>query len=100
MEPIFDKNGRVMAWLNDKNIYHLNGQHLGIFDGGVYRDHRGGVVAFIRGGSGGPVFPVPSVPPVPPVPSVPPVPAVPSVPPAPSVPSLGWGIDWGQFINY
>ncbi len=94
MEPIFNRNGRVVAWINENNICHLNGrhaavlngtnvygqrgQHLGVFENGLFRDHRGGVVAFIRGGAGGrPVLPVPNVPPVPPVPSVPPVPAVP-----------------------
>ena len=115
MEPIYDRAGRVVAWHRGKDIYHLNsthagvingvnvyghhGQQLGVFKNGLFRDHRGGVVAFVRGATGGPVLPVPSVPPVPPVPSVPPVPAVPSVPRVPAVPSLGWGQEWQQFIN-
>ena len=115
MEPIYDRNGRVVAWLRGADIYALNGAHaavtngpnvyghrgqqLGVFERGLFRDHNGGVVAFIRGGSGGPVLPVPSVPPVPPIPSVSPVPAVPSVPRVPAVPSLGWGIQWPQFLG-
>src|SRR5689334_10424103 len=105
MKPIYDRRGKVVAWQRDTDIYHLNGSHagvinrqnvyghrgqqLGVFKSGLFRDHRGGVVAFVRGASGGPVLPVPSVAPVPPVPSVPPVPAVPSVPRVPAVPSFG-----------
>ena len=115
MEPIYDRRGSVVAWLSGQNLYHRNGQHaavvhgdnvyghrgqqLGRFVNGLFRDHQGGAVAFLRGASGGPVLPVPSVPPVPPVPSVPPVPAVPSVPRVPAVPSLGWGAAWQNFIN-
>ncbi len=115
MEPIYDRAGRVVAWQRGTDIYHLNGSHAGVINGanvyghrgqqlgvfvkGLFRDHRGGVVAFLRGATGGPVLPVPSVSPVPPVPSVPPVPAVPSVPRVPAVPSLGWGQEWQQFIN-
>ena len=115
MEPIYGHSGQVVGWLQGEDIYHLNGSHaavlngtnvyghrgqqLGVFDKGLFRDHSGGVVAFIRGATGGPVLPVPSVAPVPPVPSVPPVPAIPSVPRVPAVPSLGWGRSWEEFIN-
>ena len=115
VEPIYDRSGKVVGWLKGDDIYHLNGshastinsrnvyghagQHFGVFDKGLFRDHRGGVVAFIRGAQGGPVLPIPSVPPIPPIPSIPPIPAIPSVPPVPAVPSLGWGIAWKQFID-
>jgi hypothetical protein len=115
VEPIFDCSGRVVAWLRGTDIYHLNGAHagvingenvyghfgqqLGVFRNGLFRDHAGGAVAFMRRAAGGPLLPVMSVPPVPPIPSVPPVPAVPSVPTVPGVPSLGWGQDWQEFIN-
>ena len=115
MEPINDRAGRVVAWRRGDDIYHLSGAHagiikgtnvyghrgqqLGVFKNGLFRDHHGGVVAFMRGATGGPVLPVPSVPPVPPVPSVAPVPAVSSVPRVPAIPSLGWGQEWKQFIN-
>jgi len=96
---IYHLNGSLAAVINGENVYGHKGQHFGVFKNGLFRDHHGGVVAFIRSASGGPVLPVPSVPPVPPVPSVPPVPAVPSVPPVPAVPSLGWGIQWQDFIS-
>jgi hypothetical protein len=97
MEPIFDRSGSVVAWLRDSDIYHLDGghaavlngdnvyghrgEHSGVFKNGLFRDHRGGVVAFIRGASGGPIRPIPSIPPIPPIPSIPPIPAIPSIPP-------------------
>jgi len=115
MEPIFNRTGRVVAWHHGNDIYHLNGfhvcfidgtnvyghsgQHLGVFTNGLFRDHHGGVVAFVRGATGGPVLPTQWAPPVPPVPSVAPVHAVPSVPPVPAVPSIRWGQEWEQFIK-
>jgi hypothetical protein len=117
MEPIYDRHGRVRAWIRDAKIYSLRGQvmafvqtgrnvvsargrHLGVFDDGNVRDHRGAVVGWLRGSSGGPLKPTPSVPPVPPVPSVPPVPPVPPVAPVQAIPSLSWSsADWDAFIN-
>jgi 4-fold beta-flower domain-containing protein len=115
MEPIYDRIGRAAAWRHDNDIYNLDGSHaavlngpnvyghrgqqLGVFGNGLFRDGRGGVVAFMRGATGGPVLPELSVAPVPPVPSVPPVPAVPSVALVPAVLSSGWGVHWQEFIN-
>jgi hypothetical protein len=86
MEPIYDSAGAVVAWkrdddihdvhgraiafLSNKNVAGYNGKHLGVLDKGFFRDHRGDVVAFMRGATGGPVLPVPSEKPVPPVPAV------------------------------
>ena len=116
MEPIFGRHGEVLAWQNQSvihdragraiaflsglNVVNYRGVHLGVLDRGLFRDHSGAVVAFARGGTGGPVLPVPSVPPVPPVPSVPPVPPVAPVPPVPAVSSLGWSrTEWQQFLG-
>lgn len=116
MEPIYNRQGQVIAWLNDSNICHLNGahaavingenvygqrgQHLGIFKGCLFRDHQGGVVGFESGATGGPILPIPLIPPIPPIPSIPPIPAIPSIPPITAIPSLGWSaIDWQQFIR-
>lgn len=115
MEPVFDPNGEVVAWLNRDVIHGLNGValvfinnhnvvsysglHLGFLDRGLLRDHAGDVVAFVRGAHGGPILPVPHVPPVPPVPHVPPVPPVAPVPPVRSVASLDWSqLDWHSFV--
>ena len=116
MEPIYDRQGNVIAWQNKSNIYHLNGahaavingenvygqngNHLGVFKGGLFRDHQGGVVAFQSGAKGGPILPITSIPPIPPIPSIPPIPAIPSIPPIPAIPSLGWSAgDWQRFIR-
>jgi len=116
MEPIYNRNGRVVAWQNNdvihdlrgeavaflsgSNVVNYRGQHLGVLDRGFFRDHNGSAVTFIRGAIGGPVPPVPSVPPVPPVPAIAPVRPVPPVPPVPAVPSLGWSsMDWDRFVS-
>lgn len=68
---MYDRRGEVVAWLNDIDIYHLNGlhvavlngknvyghrgQHLGVFTDGYFRDHPGGAVAFMHSASGGPL---------------------------------------------
>lgn len=115
MEPIFNNNGQVVAWLREKDIYHLDGshaavvngenvyghrgQHLGVFKQGLFRDQSGGAVAFIRGAHGGPILPIPAIPPIPPIPAIAPIPSIPSIPPIPAIPSLGWGQVWNAFIN-
>ena len=116
MEPIYDREGRVVAWQRGSYVYDLNGshagilygtylyscrgQHLGVFKDGLIWDNLGGVVAFVRSASGGPELPVLSEPPDPPVPPAPPVPAVLSVPRVPADLSPSWGQrEWEQFIN-
>ena len=116
VQPIYDRSGRVVAWLSDSDIYNLRGrhsavlhggqdvhghrgQHLGVLDSGLFRDHRGRVVAFLKGARGGPVLPVAQVAPVRPVRSVRPVRAVRAVPPVRAVRSLSWGESWSQFIS-
>jgi hypothetical protein len=115
LNPIYDREGQVVGWKKDQNIYHLdgshaavkdninvyghNGQHLGILLEGFFRDHRGDAVAFLSGAIGGPILPTPSIPPDPPIPSKPSIPTNPSIPPIPAIPSLDWGISWQEFIN-
>ena len=116
MEPIYSRQGRVVAWRSDTNIYNLNGthaavingqnvyghrgQHLGVFVSGLFRDHLGAVVAYKSGAAGGPIPPIPSIPPIPPIPSIAPIPAIPSIPPIPAIPNLGWSsLSWLNFIG-
>jgi|SRR5450759_3422662 len=116
MDPIFDRNGDVVAWLsidvihdlngvpvvflNNRNVVSYGGAHLGFLDRGLFRDHDGDVVACLKGAHGGPLLPVPHVPPIPPVSHVPPVPPVAPVPPIPSVASLDWSsFDWYAFVS-
>lgn len=106
MEPIFDARGACVGWFRDDVIYDrtgaaqafvpngeivsFSGHHLGVLDRRLIRDHGGAVVAFLRGGEGGPVLPVSQVPPVPPVPHISPVRPVSPVPPIRAVPQLNW----------
>ncbi|MFL5489320.1 MAG: 4-fold beta flower protein [Gemmatimonadaceae bacterium] len=116
MEPIFDRNGRAVGWLNDGIVHEPSGrarafvdngavisyraQHLGWLDRGYFRDRSGDAVAFVPGASAGPLPPVTAVPPVPPVLSPPPVSPAPSVGAAPPVPSLRWSSrDWEHYLG-
>jgi hypothetical protein len=115
MEPIFDSAGAVVAWKRGNDIHDVHGQavaflsngdvvsyggrHRGVLDKGLFRDHHGDGVAFMRGARGGPVLPTPSVSPVPPVPAIAPARPEPPIPPVPAAPSLRWSsLSWGQFI--
>ena len=115
MDPIYDREGQVVGWLQDENIYHLDGshaavrnkinvygpdgEHLGLLLEGFFRDHRGDAVAFLAGAIGGPILPPTSPPPDPPTLSLPPTPAKPSIPPIPAIPSLDWGISWKEILH-
>ena len=106
MEPIYDRSGKVVAWLNEGRIldqsnkysgflhndalYSMNGHYLGQFRSGFFRDRSGGAVAFIKGASGGPVIPATQIPPINPIPPVAPV--------AP-IGLIGWGLDWDDLFT-
>ncbi|NIS60528.1 MAG: hypothetical protein GTO13_07480 [Proteobacteria bacterium] len=115
MEPIYDPAGAIVAWkrgddihdvhgqavafVSNKNVVSYSGRYLGVLDKGLFRDHHGDPVAFMRGATGGPVLPVPSEKPVPPVPAVAPARPEPPIPPVPGVPSLRWSsLSWEQFL--
>ncbi|AFY72339.1 hypothetical protein Syn7502_00171 [Synechococcus sp. PCC 7502] len=115
MEPIFDRNGRTLGWLRDEvildtnnrnrafirdeSVYTYQGQYLGRFNKGFFRDRHGNSVAFIQGASGGPITPIPEIPPIPPIPPISPIPPIPQIPPIPPISSLGWStLSWEQFL--
>jgi hypothetical protein len=109
MEPIFDRNGKTVGWLQDDVVYDLNGanlafvfrgalfsydgRHLGSFSNKFFLDREGKAVAFIRGASGPAIPPLPSALPVPPKTDPKPMPsntATSKVPTMPPVHSLTW----------
>ncbi len=109
MEPIFDRNGKTVGWLQEDVVYDLDGanlafifrealfsfdgRHLGSFSHKFFLDEEGKAVAFVRGASGPMVPPLPSAIPVPPKTAAPPpLPSrtTSSVPPMPPVHSLTW----------
>lgn len=107
MEPIYDRQGRVVGWLDDEKrvrdlrgkvigvtrddaVHGRRGQHVGYFNDGHFRDHRGKVVAWMRGATGGPTKPTPMTPPIRPIPQIPPIPAIPAIRRIRAVPTLSW----------
>ena len=115
MSPIYAQRGQVVAWLTHGDIYDLqghhlavlvgenvhghNGQHLGVFRHGWFRDQRGAVVAFTRGADGEPARPISANPPVAPIRETPPDPAIPVTPRIPAVSYSEWGLTWESFIQ-
>lgn len=116
MEPIFDRTGRTVGWLEDSVVFDMRPRHrafidagavfaynrryVGTLDNGFFRDRSGHAVAFMEGATRGPIPPVAAVPPVTPVPPVPPVAPVPPVPPVPPVGQLSWSaMSWEDFLR-
>jgi hypothetical protein len=96
LEPIFDVQGQVIAWLyeqrfvidlsnryrafvRDGEVWSPGRRHLGQFANGFFWEKQGKAVAFMRGASTGPSTPAPQVAPEPPRPTVPPIPPLPSL---------------------
>jgi sporulation protein YlmC with PRC-barrel domain len=106
MEPIFDKNGKTVGWLNnlvihDRSatyrafiagaaVYDFSGRYLGRFRQGFFRDKRGNAVAFLKGARGGPLLPFTEFPPFAPFPPFPPLRPLPELPPLPPLDTLKW----------
>ena len=116
MKPLFDRQGRTVAWLDGEDIYNLNGSHAGhvdedgiylrtgarrgSFSDGFFRDARGHAVAFVEGASNGPLTPITQIPPIAPIPAMPPIPPIPPISPIPPIPSLSWSsLDWPAFLR-
>jgi hypothetical protein len=96
MEPLFERDGRVVAWYQDpalldragryigfnkdSDLFSYGGRYLGTMHDGVLRDRNGQVVAFLAGADGeGLTLPNPEGAPAPPV--APHPPGSPLVPP-------------------
>ncbi len=73
MDPIFNRDGRMVGWLQNRVIYDKSGGYraflrkeavhsfrgnfLGHLDQGYFRDWRGDAVAFLKGAKHGPALP-------------------------------------------
>ena len=73
MEPMYSRNGEVVAWLESDRlrslagevigwlcgdgVYSLQGRSIGYFNDGAFRDQHGAVAGFIRGASPGIAMP-------------------------------------------
>lgn len=106
MDAIFDRAGQTVAWRKadvihrldgrawafvwERAVYALSGQHLAWFADGVYRDGRGRILAFERDATGGGVLPNMLPEPVKPMPEIrPPQPSFAAAPRQP-MRSLAW----------
>ena len=117
MTPIYNRQGRTIAWINKIYIYDLYGRnvlgfinnnavftfeckHLGWFKNGFFRDKSGYAVAFIQGANNGPITPITQIPPIPPITSIPPIPSIPPLHLTLPIDKLSWSIlTWENYIN-
>lgn len=56
-ETIYSFSGTPLGYLTDTNLYHFDGTHLGWFDSGWIRDHKGNCLLFTDEAAGGPYLP-------------------------------------------
>ena len=116
LEPIFDRAGRTVGWLNDcavldrearalafvdrGGVFAYDGQHRGWLQSGLFYDRRGRAVAFTTQANGRVSLPLTEAPPLPPVVPVPRLPPVPRVPPLNPVWSCRWSDDpWDAVLG-
>lgn len=116
LEPIFDRTGRTVGWLNDcavldrearalafvdrDAVFAYDGQHRGWLQSGLFYDRRGRAVAFTKHANGRVSLPLTEAPPLPPVVPVPRLPPVPRVPPLTPVWSCRWSDDpWESVLG-
>jgi hypothetical protein len=116
MTPIYDRVGKIVAWLfnhrlilycgrhvafvDGEAVYTLKGEYLGRFRSGFFRDPRGGAVAFVHGAKGGPPLPFSQLQTLPPLPPLPPIAPLPPLAPLAPPDSFAWGIPWDAFVGH
>ncbi|MFJ6654688.1 4-fold beta flower protein [Micrococcus luteus] len=115
MEALFDRNGYTCAWMKDDTLFDLagrvvayidqtqvfgrQGRHFGRLVEGNVRDHHGDVVAWTRKSHEGPLKPVAAIPPIPPLTEIVPIRPIFAIPPIPPINSLNWSrMTWPEFI--
>jgi hypothetical protein len=111
VQPIFDKDGTTVAWLQDDTVrdsqggtigfvadealYTLIGQFVCHVTGGFFRDRDGAAIAFVEPHGIGPLTPLTRLPPPPPAASLAPLRPLFPVPPLAPLPSLTWSrVGW------
>ena len=116
MYPIFNRKGKVVGWLHEKNIYgpggkHLafikkenvynhRGEHKGFFLDNFLKDSEGKAVAFIEGATGGPLLPETKKAPIPPLlDKQPKSPEFRKSYKEPKSDFYDWGTKWRKFIE-
>lgn len=49
---IRNNQGKVVAWISGNNVYNVNGDHAGWFEGGILYDRQNLVLGFLRNATG------------------------------------------------
>jgi 4-fold beta flower protein len=122
MEPIFDRSGGTVAWLDNDVIrdragravafiprhtssqqaavYSYAPEHLGYLGDGFFRDIKGDAVAFLASHAHGPITPIPGLPPLPPLPAIAALPPFAPLPPIAPLPTYNWSrLCWADFVE-
>ncbi len=117
MEAIYDRNGKLVGWLEQDIVYSVDGcprafmrggavysfgsAYLGWFDRGYFRDGTGAAVAWVRGAHGGPAAPAPTAPTDRPFLQFALLPSLPPLPPLRPVPSRVWSaVAWADYLGH
>ena len=116
MEPIYDRSGAVVAWLDGGTIYDRSGQprafakrdavftfssrYVGRYQKGFFRDRWRNAVAFTEGAAGGPPLPLKHLTPQRPLKGLKPLPPVTPVPPVAPIATFNWStLQWQQYLR-
>lgn len=64
---VTDIQGRHICFVHDDSIFDYNGQHRGWYENGIFRDHWGNTVAFLKNATDSPrpLLPLTNLPPLP-----------------------------------
>ncbi|WP_298941381.1 4-fold beta flower protein [uncultured Psychromonas sp.] len=89
-DTIFTFGGAPIAFIDGDSIYSFSGAHLGFFENGNIWDHRGGVVLFTQGSSGGPMKPLQALKPLKGLKSLKPLKGLKSLKPLKALKSMNW----------
>ena len=98
---VYDRLGQPRAFLEDAMVFSYEGEYLGEFTDGFFRDHAGDAVAFIEGAHAGPFLP-PTKQPTPELPELQDPPSQPTIstPPSPPLGTLRWSENsWNSFLH-
>lgn len=116
MQPIFNRHGRTIGWLDNGviydrqnfcrafirgcNLFTFNALHLGIFYKGLFLDRRGQRIAYMDDASYDPMLPIPEITPPPPIPSSAPKAPIHAVPSKTLRDSHHWSpLHWETFLD-
>jgi hypothetical protein len=100
-DAVIDRDGRRRAFVSNDGLYDNESHYLGRTHNGFFWDQNGKAIAFIEGAKGGPLLP--RIKPIPSEPVIEPSEALPSLPPetpaAPPYKGLWSKTSWEDFLE-